>query len=61
LLDRQTYQGWEAAGKPTAVGSARDIARQTIAEHRCEPIAEDQRTELAAIVTAADKRAGVSE
>ena len=60
LLDRKTYQGWEAAGKPTARGNAREIARQAIAEHRCEPIAEDMLTELAAIVTAADERAGIA-
>jgi trimethylamine--corrinoid protein Co-methyltransferase len=54
LLDRNTFQSWEAAGRPTAFGTAREIAQKAIAEHRCEPLPEGMLEELRAIVAKAD-------
>ena len=60
VLDRNTYQGWVAADKPTAFGNAREMARQAVAEHRCEPLSDAVLETLQELVAEADKRAGVA-
>jgi trimethylamine--corrinoid protein Co-methyltransferase len=54
LLDRRGYYAWAEAGKPTAVATARDIARATIDNHKPDPLPEDTLAELHAIVAKAD-------
>jgi trimethylamine--corrinoid protein Co-methyltransferase len=57
LLDRRGYHAWTEAGKPTAVATARDIARATIDDHRPDPLPEDTLAELHAILAKADATA----
>jgi trimethylamine--corrinoid protein Co-methyltransferase len=59
ILDRRSYHAWLEAGRPTAVKTARDIARETIANHRAAPLAADTLDALKSIVAEADARAGL--
>ncbi|MEW5958550.1 MAG: trimethylamine methyltransferase family protein [Chloroflexota bacterium] len=59
LFDRRDYHAWVEAGQPTALETARDVARQAIAGHTPPPLAESTLAELRAIIAAADARAGV--
>jgi len=56
LLDRDNHASWVAAGKPTALSTAREIAREAVRSHRCEPLPEGMLEELQAIVAEADSR-----
>jgi trimethylamine--corrinoid protein Co-methyltransferase len=58
VLDRRSHQSWVNAGRPTAVDTARGIARKAIAEHRAEPLSEGILETLRDMVAAADERAG---
>jgi trimethylamine--corrinoid protein Co-methyltransferase len=59
VLDRRAYHAWLEAGRPTAVKTAREIARETIATHRAEPLDAGTLEALQGIVAEADARAGV--
>jgi len=56
LFDRRTYHAWLAAGRPTAIQSARELARHILATHRPVSLAVDLLQDLNAIVTEADAR-----
>jgi trimethylamine--corrinoid protein Co-methyltransferase len=58
VFDRMSYRSWSDAGRPTAEGRARDLARKLIVEHRPEPLSEATLETLEAIVAAADERVG---
>jgi trimethylamine--corrinoid protein Co-methyltransferase len=59
LLDRHNYNGWMQAGQPTTIKTARDIARETIAHHQPVPLPPATLEVLHAIITEADKMAGL--
>ena len=59
IFDRRMYQSWENAGRPTAQQSARELAREIIANHEVPPLAEETLTGLQAILHEADVKAGV--
>ena len=59
LFDRRDYHAWAAAGRPTALDNARDIARQAIASHTPLPLPESTMETLRAVVAEADARAGL--
>jgi trimethylamine--corrinoid protein Co-methyltransferase len=56
LFDRRTYSGWEAAGRPGAIETAREQARQAIANHRPAPLPDGVLDTLTRIVAEADAR-----
>jgi trimethylamine--corrinoid protein Co-methyltransferase len=58
VLDRHPYQGWVDAGQPTAIETARKIARQAIATHTPQPLPAATIEALNAIVAEADAREG---
>jgi trimethylamine--corrinoid protein Co-methyltransferase len=59
LFDRFSHQSWSAAGSPSIVQTARAAARDAIANHCPEPLAEATRDTLHSLVAAADARAGI--
>jgi trimethylamine--corrinoid protein Co-methyltransferase len=59
LLDRFSYQSWTEAGRPEAIAKARQAARDAIANHRPEPLADATLETLHSLVAAADERAGI--
>jgi trimethylamine--corrinoid protein Co-methyltransferase len=56
VFDRMSHQSWVEAGRPIAVETARDLARQAVAEHRPEPLPAATLETLREIVAAADDR-----
>jgi len=58
VFGRWGHQSWIDAGRPTAIETARDLARKTIAEHRPEPLPEATLETLREMVEAADDRLG---
>jgi len=56
VLDRHNHHGWMQAGQPTAIKTARDIARDAIANHQPVPIPPATLDTLNAIIAEADKR-----
>lgn len=59
LFDRRTHPGWVEAGRPEVLDAARDLAREAIRNHRCEPLAADTLDALRAIAAEADVRVGI--
>ena len=59
LFDRRMYQSWDEAGRPYALQSARELAREIIANHQVPPLPETTLTTLQTILHEADLRAGV--
>jgi trimethylamine--corrinoid protein Co-methyltransferase len=59
LLDRRAYQGWVDAGQPTALKTAREIARQAIAAPASNPLPDGTVQALREIIAGADARAGL--
>jgi trimethylamine--corrinoid protein Co-methyltransferase len=59
VLDRHNYSGWLQAGQPTAIKTARDLAREAIANHQPVPLPASTLETLHAIITEADERAGI--
>ena len=60
VLDRHSYHGWIQAGQPTAIKTAREMARDAIANHQPVPLPPSTLETLNAIVAEADKRAGIA-
>jgi trimethylamine--corrinoid protein Co-methyltransferase len=56
VFDRHNYHGWMQAGQPTAIKTARDIARDAIANHQPIPIPPATSGKLNAIIAEADQR-----
>jgi trimethylamine--corrinoid protein Co-methyltransferase len=50
LFGRETWEEWEATGRPSARERARERVRQILAEHEPEPLPDDVATELHRIV-----------
>jgi len=59
VFDRRTYPAWVEAGRPTAVETAREIARQALATHTPSPLPSATLDTLRGIVAQADARAGL--
>ena len=59
VLDRHNYSGWMKAGQPPANKTARQIARDAIANHQPAPVSPSTLETLNAIITEADQRAGI--
>lgn len=59
VMDRHNYSGWLQAGQPTAIKTARDLAREAIANHQPVPLPASTLETLHAIITEADERAGI--
>jgi trimethylamine--corrinoid protein Co-methyltransferase len=60
LFDRRDYHAWAEAGQPTALSSARELARHVIVTHQPTPLPDAVRDTLRTIIAQADERAGVS-
>ncbi len=60
LFDRFSYQSWSEAGQPGAVATARQAARDAIANHSPEPLPQATVETLQHLVAAADERAGIA-
>jgi trimethylamine--corrinoid protein Co-methyltransferase len=58
LFDRQMHGAWQKKGRPTALETAREIARETISSHQTLPLSSGVRQQLQAIIDEADARAG---
>lgn len=50
-----TFEGWDAAGRPTLVEEARDMVNQMLATHEPLPLDEDVERELQRIHTRAQE------
>jgi trimethylamine--corrinoid protein Co-methyltransferase len=59
VLDRHNHHGWIQAGQPTAIKTARDLAKDAILNHKPTPIAPGISETLNSIIAEADKRAGL--
>jgi trimethylamine--corrinoid protein Co-methyltransferase len=59
LLDRRSYSGWVQAGQPTAIKTARELARDAIAHHQPIPLSPATLETLNGILAEADERAGL--
>jgi len=59
LLDRRAHQAWSDAGRPTALESARALAREILATHAAPPIPDSTLADLRAVIAGADARAGI--
>jgi trimethylamine--corrinoid protein Co-methyltransferase len=57
LLDRRSYQAWVDAGQPTAVKTAREIARQAIAAPPAHPLPPETSQAAREIIVRAEARA----
>jgi len=60
ILERFSYESWTEAGQPTSVETARQAARDAIANHTPEPLPQATVETLQGLVAAADERAGIS-
>ena len=56
VFDRHNYSGWMKAGQSTANKTAREIARDAIANHKPVPLAQSTLDTLNEIIAEADKR-----
>jgi len=54
VTDGQPYKNWKAAGSKNAADHARDKAIEILKTHTVEPLADDIKKELAAIVKEAE-------
>jgi trimethylamine--corrinoid protein Co-methyltransferase len=59
FLDRRSFHAWEEARQPTALETARKVARETIAAHTPLPLPADTLETLRAIIAKADAHAGL--
>jgi trimethylamine---corrinoid protein Co-methyltransferase len=59
LLDRSAHHAWMEAGRPEAIGTARELARKTLAEHRPASLPPAVLDDLRGILAQADERAGL--
>jgi trimethylamine--corrinoid protein Co-methyltransferase len=55
VTDGQPYKTWKASGSKSAVEHAREKAKEILKTHRPEPLAEDLKKELVALVADAEK------
>jgi trimethylamine--corrinoid protein Co-methyltransferase len=60
LFDRRTYDTWAEAGKPTAIKTANQVAREMITKHRPAALPATTLDTLKDIIAEADARAGLS-
>jgi len=60
IFDRFSHQSWTEKGQPSTIETARQAAREAIANHTPEPILEATLETMRGIVAAADERAGIS-
>lgn len=60
LLDRQNFDGWQAAGNKSLHERAEERARKLLAEHEPEPLPEDMIAELDKIVKRAESEAAAN-
>jgi trimethylamine---corrinoid protein Co-methyltransferase len=60
LFDRRMVEGWQEAGRPTALERARAMARETIASQRPAALPPEVSAQLQSIIDDADARAGVA-
>ena len=60
LFDRRTYAPWIEAGKPTAIKTANQVAREAISRHTPSALPAATLDTLKAIIAEADARAGLS-
>jgi trimethylamine--corrinoid protein Co-methyltransferase len=56
VFDRHNHSSWMQASQPTAIKTARDIARNAIANHQPVPLPPATLDRLNAIIAEADKR-----
>ncbi len=56
VLDRHNHHGWMQAGQPTAIKTAREVARDAIANHQPVPLPPATLDTLKAIIAEADQR-----
>jgi trimethylamine--corrinoid protein Co-methyltransferase len=61
VLDRHNYSGWIKAGQPTADKTAREIARDAIANHKPVPLPQSTLDTLTEIIADADQRLMVKD
>jgi trimethylamine:corrinoid methyltransferase-like protein len=54
------HQEWDDAGRPNALQSARQLARDIVANHQVPPLPDETLAGLQAILHEADVKAGVN-
>jgi len=60
MMDRRSFHAWVEAGKPTALRTAQEFARETVAMHTPRPLPAETLEVLQAIIVQADARAGLA-
>lgn len=60
LIDRQMRNRWEEAGSTTMAQRAEALAKKLMAEYRPEPLAEEARLKIRALVNAREKELGLA-
>ena len=61
LMDRRVRSEWEEAGKTSLHDRAMVEARRLLAEHQPEPLSDEVKAKMRAIVQEAEKELGVNE
>lgn len=59
IFDRRTYGAWVDAGKPTAIKTASEIAREAICKHEASPLSTSTLETLNDIISESDSRASI--
>jgi len=60
VMDRRSFHAWVEAGRPTALRTAHDFARETVAMHAPLPLPTETLETLQAIIAQADAHAGLA-
>jgi trimethylamine--corrinoid protein Co-methyltransferase len=58
LMNRMAYDGWEAAGKPTAYGAAEAKAKEILDTHKVPPLEESKAKAIRRIIEEAEEETG---
>jgi trimethylamine--corrinoid protein Co-methyltransferase len=56
MFDRNTHEAWVEEGQPTATENARQLIRDTIRDHKPEPLSSDVRDAVQAILSQANAK-----
>ena len=61
LMNRMDFEGWQAAGKPTAYSAAEEKARDILDNHKAPPLEEEKAKAIRRIIEDAEEEKGETE
>jgi trimethylamine--corrinoid protein Co-methyltransferase len=56
VSNREVYEIWKNAGKPSITDNARKVADEILASHRLKPLSENKKQKIASIISSFEKR-----